>query len=624
MPTLERLTRMLEFGLTAFPGTPPGVLTRTITSVLPVHPGDRHQARGNLTQTLAIVDLDDWASTDPAFDRLVSRTAGSGVAALAIVSTTGHAPAELVEALRHLHVPLLTLPASTSWADFTEAVTRERMADLHRGIEWRDWLLGQARPVPDGRHSGRIVRWLAARTGSRVALIGRDGALAAVAPQRSADKLTAVADKIQEIADGTLESAALEDGGTEIRLVAVGTSRPRAVLAVARESPFDHAFTRMIGRAADLLSLHLAVEDADTATDSYRATAIALCVAILQLLMVGEVSKARRTAASLFPGLLDQDAARVYILESRPGERDHLYDECQRSIGRHALIVQCPVYDEHLIIVVPQPPGAADADDRACTALRDLVALRPYRYLGASAIRPVAETDQAYRHALRALANARVDRSRTAHYRSQRRLPELLNEAYPGWATAVLHPLLGQRRAERDVLLQALNLTLQFSVRAAAELTGAHRNTVANRVRSAAAVLGVDLDSLRDRALTAVALEALLLDERADETVHVGPPDLQAYLDTPEVQAWKREFLHPLTEELVTTLKEWVLAGGDTARMADALGIHTQTARKRLRAATRLLQRDLLGQGADAYDVVLAIASEFNIPLPLPRWPDPH
>lgn len=108
------------------------------------------------------------------------------------------------------------------------------------------------------------------------------------------------------------------------------------------------------------------------------------------------------------------------------------------------------------------------------------------------------------------------------------------------------------------------------------------------------------------------------MDERCGEASHVGPADLQTYLASPEVGVWVREFLYPLSEELRRTLKEWVLSNGDTAGAAQALGVHAQTVRKRLRTATRLLQRDLLAQSADAHDVVLAIAVQFGIRLPLP------
>ncbi|MFJ2866801.1 helix-turn-helix domain-containing protein [Kitasatospora sp. NPDC087314] len=589
-----------------------------INSVVPIHLGD-HVRPGSLTDALAVANLDDWADSDPPYEQLTARAAHAGIAALAVVSATGHIPPELVHSMERLRVPLLTLPSRTSWTDIAEAVTRERLHDLRRAIDWRDQLLGHLRPSPDALHLARIVRWIAAEHTARVALVGADGALVATAPQHSAHKLTAIADKIEEVAAGGFDAAAFGNGDDEIRLVAVGSTRPRAVLAVARESPFDRTLTQVISRAADLLALHLNVADAESTIHNQQATASALHVAILQLLMTGEVFKARRTAASLHPGLLDQDNARVYLVESHPQERDDLHEECWRAANGAALVVRCPVYDSHLILVVPQPSTGSGTWDDVGEKLHALVAHHPQCYLGGSPVRHIAETAQSYRHALRALANARLGRSRTAMYTEQAHLPELLNRLYPGWATAVLRPLLGQRAtADRDVLIQALNLTLQSSVRAAAELTGAHRNTITNRVRSAAGILGVDLDSIRDRAVTALALEAVLMDERCGEASHVGPADLQTYLASPEVGVWVREFLYPLSEELRRTLKEWVLSNGDTAGAAQALGVHAQTVRKRLRTATRLLQRDLLAQSADAHDVVLAIAVQFGIRLPLP------
>ncbi|WP_371517713.1 helix-turn-helix domain-containing protein [Kitasatospora sp. NBC_01300] len=614
MPALEHLTGMREFGLREFPGTAPSALARVIKSVSPFHPGDRVWP-GSLTETLAVANLDEWADTS--FDQLAARAARAGIAALAVVSAAGSIPPELAHSMERLRVPLLTLPSRTSWTDIAEAVTRARLHDLRRAIIWRDQLLGHLRPSPDALHLARIVRWLATEHAARVALVGSDGALVATAPQHAAHKLTTVADKVEEVAAGALESAVLESGGDEIRLVAVGTTKPRAVLAVSRESPFDRTLTQVISRTADLLALHLSVADAESAIHGQQATVSALHVAVLQLLMGGEIFKARRTAASLYPGLLDQDHARVYLLEGRAQERDRLREECWRAAAGAALVVRCPVYDSHLILVVPQPSASGDTWDGVGEKLRVLVARHPDCYLGGSPVRHIAETAQSYRAALRALANARLGRGRAALYTEQANLPELLNGLYPGWATAVLRPLLGQRAtADRDVLIQALTLTLQSSVRAAAELTGAHRNTITNRVRAAAGILGVDLDSIRDRAVTALALEAVLMDESCGEASHVGPADLQTYLASPEVGVWVRTFLYPLSEELRCTLKEWVLSNGDTSRAAQALGVHAQTVRKRLRTATSLLQRDLLA--ADAHDVVLAIAVQFGIRLPLP------
>ncbi len=288
-------------------------------------------------------------------------------------------------------------------------------------------------------------------------------------------------------------------------------------------------------------------------------------------------------------------------------------------VGGQALVVPCIDFDEHMIVVAPQPCTASDDGQEVADALHTVVAEAPHRYLGKSDVRPLVETAQMYRHALRALTGARLDRSRTAVYDQHGRLPELLNDLRPGWSRAVLGPLLAEPEPERDLLLQALNLTLHSSVREAAELIGAHRNTVAHRVKAAVAVLGVDLDSIRDRAVVAVALEAFALEEWHGDAPVPTAVDLADYLAGPGAQAWADDLLSPLPIDLAESVKEWVLADGDTARMAAALGVHPQTARKRLRAATQYLQRDLLGHAADAYDVVLALAYRFGLPVPLRR-----
>ncbi|MFC8716604.1 helix-turn-helix domain-containing protein [Kitasatospora sp. NPDC057198] len=619
MPSLARLTRLPEIGLVKFPDTSPNCLSRRIDAVWPLRPGDRTPGREGLTQSLAVADLQEW--TDTPLDQLARRAAAVGVAALAVATDNGDVPPALVAELKALRVPLLTVPAATSWADVAEAVRRERAEGQRLAVGWRDWLASQLRQAEDGRQIARIVRWLAIQAGIRVALIGNDSSLLAAAPQLAARTLPALADTIQQIASGALESAAFEENGTRKRLLAVGSGQPRAVLVLARDSPFDRTVNQVINRTVDLLALHLLVEDVKARQHSQHAAGAALRAAILQLLMSGEADTAGKVAASLHPaGQFQHPVARLYVLEGRPDDRDDLLEECQRRVGALALVNPCTDFAEHVLVVAPQPCAAHDEDGGVADALHALVAEQPRRYLGKSDIRPIAETDQMYRHALRALTSARLDRSRIAVYDQRGRLPELLNHLQPGWSRVVLGPLLAEPAPERDLLLQALNLALHTSVREAAELIGAHRNTIASRVRAAAPILGLDLDSIRHRAVAAVALEAFGL-----EGPHEGLPpveevdDLGHYLAGPEAQAWLNDLLSPLPADLAESVKEWVLADGDTARMAAALGVHQQTARKRLRAATVHLQRDLLGHAADVYDVVLAVAIQFDLPIPLRR-----
>ncbi|QKW22259.1 helix-turn-helix domain-containing protein [Kitasatospora sp. NA04385] len=619
MPSLARLTGLPEIGLAKFPDTPSACLSRRIDAVWPLRPGDCTPKRGILAQSLAVADLQEWA--DASLHQLAHRAAAVGVAALAVATDNGDVPPALVGALMALRVPLLTVPTETSWVDVAEAVRRERAEDQRLAVGWRDWLASQLRQAQDGRQVARIVRWLATQAGIRVALIGSDSSLLAAAPQLAARALPALADTIQQIASGALQSAAFEENGTRKRLLAVGGGQTRAVLVLARDSPFDRTANQIINRTVDLLALHLLVEDVKARQDSHHAAGAALRAAILQLLMAGEADVAGKVAASLYPaGQFQHPVARLYVLEGRPDDRDDLLKECQRRVGALALVNPCTDFAEHVLVVAPQPCATHEEDGGVAEALHALVAEQPRRYLGKSDIRPIAETNQMYRHALRSLTSARLDRSRTAVYDQRGRLPELLNYLRPGWSRVVLGPLLAEPAPERDLLLQALNLALHTSVREAAELIGAHRNTVASRVRAAASILDLDLDSIRHRAVAAVALEAFGLEGPRDDLEPVEVvEDLRDYLVGSEAQAWQSDLLSPLPADLAESVKEWVLADGDTARMAAALGVHQQTARKRLRGATLHVQRDLLGHTADVYDVVLAVASHFALPVPLRR-----
>ncbi|MFD0568917.1 hypothetical protein ACFQ0T_06035 [Kitasatospora gansuensis] len=116
-----------------------------------------------------------------------------------------------------------------------------------------------------------------------------------------------------------------------------------------------------------------------------RTVAAALRVAVFQLLMGGEVTLAQRTAEGLAAGLLDAEHQRVYVLEGPAAERDALALRCTEATGGRALVVRCPAYDQHLIVVAPlRGPVTEDGWDGVGLTLRDLLADRPDRYLGGS------------------------------------------------------------------------------------------------------------------------------------------------------------------------------------------------------------------------------------------------
>ncbi|MYR90293.1 PucR family transcriptional regulator, partial [Streptomyces sp. SID685] len=274
------------------------------------------------------------------------------------------------------------------------------------GSAWARELLDQLRPA--GRDLNRLIAWLARSTGSAVRLQDARGHLLAEAGERPALDPAVVAD----VAAGRVSAAALQDGTRHVRLVGIRHPGPdpaaSAVLAVARPEPFDRHTTDILGHTAGVLELLLRERELAHAGYRLRRATADLRLAILQLLMVEDTVSARRVAAGLWPGLLERDTARVYVIEGTAAERDRLADECGTATSGGALVVRCPAMDEHVIVL----GAATEVEER----LRSLVAVRPGTYLGGSPRQRLALTATAYGQAVTALAVARFSPERAAVY----------------------------------------------------------------------------------------------------------------------------------------------------------------------------------------------------------------
>ncbi|GHD87626.1 helix-turn-helix domain-containing protein [Streptomyces naganishii] len=470
-----------------------------------------------------------------------------------------------------------------------------------REAAWAEELLDQLRPA--GRDVRKVVAWLAGSVGGTACLLDGGGALLAGEPVGLDDELVA------DVLAGRLASAALQEGERHLRLVRVGAPHPTAagVLAVARPTPFDRHGAELVTRTAAVVELLLrAHETASAGRRLERATA-ALRLAILQLLMVEDTVSARRVAAGLWPGLLDADTARVYVVQGHRDERDRLAADCLDATGGRALVVLCPADDEHVIVVAPGRGGGHGAGD----ALRALVAACPGTYLGGSARHGLARTATGYAQAVSALAVARFSPDGAAMY-AERTHPERLMdpEALHAWSTRLLRPLDALPHHTRAELLATTRLGLEFTAVAAARILGVSRNTVRARMERAEQLLGADLSRLTVRAAVHLALNTQASQDRAPERSRgdraVRFPDLLA---GPALRAWAQELLGRLTadaRDLRGTLRAWIAAGGNAERAADLLGVHAQTVREHVRAAEPVLERRLLATGSDQYEVVLA------------------
>ncbi|MBB4945438.1 hypothetical protein F4556_000973 [Kitasatospora gansuensis] len=463
---------------------------------------------------------------------------------------------------------------------------------------------------PPDRRLERLLKWLAGEVGGTAQLTGT--------PAGEADRLPPEAAEVAgRLAAGRLRSAALQDGPLHLRLTAIGAELPYPVLTVARAEPFDGRAGALVAAAAELIAPLVELRVAAADRERLRTVAAALRVAVFQLLMGGEVTLAQRTAEGLAAGLLDAEHQRVYVLEGPAAERDALALRCTEATGGRALVVRCPAYDQHLIVVAPlRGPVTEDGWDGVGLTLRDLLADRPDRYLGGSGRLPLAQTAGCYGDATRALAVARLQPGRAALYAAESRLGEVLDpRAAAAWADALLRPLHTLPLSGRDQLLGTLHLGLEFPATSAAKIIGISRNTVRARLDRAGELLGLDLTEVRGRALLHLALRM------AGQADAAAPVRLAEVLAAPPAVEWAGTLLDRLAadgRELRRTLLGWLRANCGVDRTAAALELHPQTVRDHLRAAERLLQRQLLSGGGGVYEVALAFAALGALPLEQP------
>ncbi|MET9776540.1 helix-turn-helix domain-containing protein [Streptomyces sp. NPDC006367] len=464
--------------------------------------------------------------------------------------------------------------------------------------DWARELLEHLRPA--GRDVGRVVTWLAGAVHADVTLRDATGRLPAGTPAQVDENLVA------DVTAGRIASAALEDRGRHLRLVRVERAgpAPSAVLVVARDSPFDRRATDIVTHTAQVVGLLLASQESAVAAHRLRRATADLRLAILQLLMVEDTVSARRVAAGLWPGLLDTDAACVYVMESAPEERDRLVEECVSATDRQALVVRCPAVDGHIIVVSPR--------ETAGEALRALVGRLPGVFLGGSARHGLARTATAYGQAVSALAVARFRPERAAVYAERTRPERLMDPAVlRRWSARVLCPLDTLPHHTRAELLATTRLGLEFTAVNTARILGVSRNTVRARMDRVETLLRTDFTDLTARAAVHLALnaEAGLEALPEEDAPGPGPSRLADLLAGPALRVWAGDLLSRLASDprdLRRTLRTWIRAGGNAERAARTLGVHAQTVREHVRSAEPVLERELLAGGSDLYEVVLA------------------
>lgn len=593
--------------------------SRTVTGIWPAgdllrEPRPAHLPPGCLILTSA--DAPWWRDLSQC-DWAVRTLIHLRAAALIVMpmDRAGDASAEpplrlLAEAAGRYHLPVLFMEPKTTQEALFDVV--RRMAGEDTAETESQYLLAlmdhlrSPRPatVCDTRalldHVGRMVDGYAA-------VVTPDQGLVSTCDELMKDVVDGTcAAPIARVRRGSVGAASVCQDGYFIQLLGAGSTPPRPVLAVARTAPYSPRMSVLLGHTATALAVQERLTRAD-AMDRQLGEALRLSrLAIFQQLMSGDVQAAQRSAEPLMPGFLDTDHVQIYLLDCPDHERSAALRACEQALQDCALIVQCPVYDTHLIIVAPT--GADRGNDLVRDRLHHIVAATSRHFLGESRPVRLGRLPDGYQSATQALAVARYLPGHSASHNGERQLAYLVDDRAPLWAREVLKPLDPLADDDRRELTATLRHALQFGHSGAARLLGVNRKTVATRCRRAAQLLGSDLEDLQVRAVLHFALE--VAQRPAQGWGLVAPPALTAVLAAPAAHAWARDLIAPLHKDgrpLLTSLRAWVTGNAHVGACSEALGLHPNTIRNHLSACEQLLGRKLVSNTGGAYDLVMAL-----------------
>ncbi|MER7465915.1 helix-turn-helix domain-containing protein [Streptomyces sp. NPDC097981] len=453
-------------------------------------------------------------------------------------------------------------------------------------------------------HSGgsaALLQWLAARLGGWTGVVDAEGTAGPELAVRGATELQARG----------VRSAVLHGESSAALLFALDENR---ALAAVLDLPHHPGASALLADAAAALALVLRAEEAERREERAELAESRAREAVLHLLMNGRLSTAHQIAEALCPSL--PEPMRMYVVECRAGERGEVARVCEELTGCRAWIVRCPVYVRHLLVLVPANLAAASGEhDPLAEAL---VGAARDRAVGVSGQLRLREAPAAYTQAFHALAVARGRAARYARFGPGPELELVAHTAGTGWAEALLTPLhTYEPRRPQDPGAQELRATahawLNFSSHAT-RLLKIHRNTLATRLRLVESLLGTDLARLPEQAALSLALRLTPGGSGAAARA-CGPADLDGVLRHPDLAAWARAHLAPLTGRDAPpgareTVRTWLRHDAHLVPAAAALGISVPGTRKRLTRIETLLERSLLQSPSARHDLWLAHRAE--------------
>ncbi|RSM81997.1 PucR family transcriptional regulator [Kibdelosporangium aridum] len=455
---------------------------------------------------------------------------------------------------------------------------------------------------PDGL--GRLVRRVAQKVGGQAVLLDLAGQPVHAFPEAHEDLLAAVAGEIERVRAGEARSVTI-DRNDRVAVLPIGPLPAGPVLVVSGETAPVLDASESLADATTLLWLCWQVRAADRDRRRLRLADSQAREAVLHLLMAGDRSGAGRVAAALGTPLPDPTRVLVAAYRPRAGTRDALMRQCSEIGGDQAWVVPCPVYVQHVIVLMAV--GAAEERFRAFATGRDDV------HVGVSEVVSLRETAAGYEQAFHALAETKSTTVRYARFSPRDELAVLLGPAGRAWAEIVMAPLrdhVPERAHDPDgsELMDTLGSWLNFFNLAARQLK-VHRNTVAARLRLVERLLDCDVREIGTQARLHLALRVL----RCPPSVGPGPQQesMDALLSGAAVQHWAHQQLAPLLTDdarpLFTTLLTWLDNNAHVDATATALEISAAGVRKRLQRIEGLLQRSVLHGPSARHDLWLAL-----------------
>jgi hypothetical protein len=458
-----------------------------------------------------------------------------------------------------------------------------------------------------------LVRWLAGRTGCRVALLDHSGAVLVAAREWPAAVTSPVREALAVVVGRGVRSFVADDGSggvVVLQSVDVPGGEPAPVLALVgprQDSPVLAAdAAALVGTSWWVEQTRRRRQHAEVAEGRGRE-------AVLHLLMAGHVATAHQVASTLPPTL--PNPASVHIVECPPGRRDDAIGVCAEVSGGSAWVVRCPVYARHLIVLASAVPGA----DRGRLAA-GLASGVPGCTVGSSEAVALRDMAVGYEQATHALAVARGRAERWARFDAATDLPSIVGPMGLSWANELLAALVTYvpaRATDPDgqELIVTARSWLAFGNLAVRHLK-IHRNTLLARLRRIEDLLGIELARLGHQAALNLALRIMVTPRSAParDAEPPGAPDLDAVLRLPGVQQWAASQLRPLRHDsraagLERTLRAWLANDCRLSATAGSLGISVPGARKRLLRLEQVLGRSLLHLPDARHDLWMAVCA---------------